>query len=74
MDSGAVEHNGVGVDVFNACWDFRETSHNASINIDDQSHLGDGVWLRLLLFRFHCPAARQRQSFSVGICSSRLKR
>jgi hypothetical protein len=45
MDSGAVEHDGVGVEVVNVCWDFRETSHNASIKIDDQSHLGDGVWL-----------------------------
>src|SRR5262245_15225281 len=52
MDSGAVEHNGVGVDVVYACCNTRETSHNVSIKIDDQFHLGDGVWLRLLLFRF----------------------
>ena len=39
MDSGAVEHNGVGVDVVNACCDFRETSHNASITLTINSIL-----------------------------------
>jgi hypothetical protein len=37
-DDLAVEQNGVGIDLINACGNRRKTSHDASIKIDDQSH------------------------------------
>jgi hypothetical protein len=46
MGSGALERHRIGVDLFNVCSNSCETSDNASVKIDDQSQLGNGVWLR----------------------------
>jgi hypothetical protein len=56
MDSGAAEQKGVGVDLVNACGNRREPSDNASVKIDGQCQLGNGVWLRLFLLGFLVPS------------------
>ena len=43
----------------------RRQSGRASVRIDDQSHLGNGVCFPLRLL-FHCPVARERQNRCIG--------
>jgi len=65
MDSGAFEQNGFSVDLINACRNSCEASHNTSIEVNNQFHLSDGIWLPLLL-SFHCTVARERQNVCFG--------
>src|SRR2546430_9701472 len=66
MDSGAFEQNGFSVDLINACRNSCEASHNTSIEVNNQFHLSDGIWLPLLL-SFHCTVARERQKALLGL-------
>jgi len=43
----------------------RRQSGRASVRIDDQSHLGNGVCFPLRLL-FHCPVAQERQNRCIG--------